>query len=95
MTNQLLMQTNAYLQKLHVQWAICGGYALDLFLNKEIRTHSDIDICVFESDRDRIVDFMLANNWKVYEFLGRGRVRPLRSKEQSEPKRNLMCLREN
>ena len=53
--NQLLLKANDFINKVNIPWAICGGFALDLFLEKEIRTHSDIDICVFEKDRERII----------------------------------------
>lgn len=46
--NELLLQTNNFLSGLQIPWAVCGGFALDLFLNREIRKHSDIDICVLK-----------------------------------------------
>ena len=93
--NSLLEQTRAYLLGLDIQWAFCGGFALDLFLNTEIRKHSDIDICVFEEDRSKIVDYMLSNGWNVWQFLGQGRVRILNSGDKSDPGRNLMCVKED
>ena len=35
--NSLLTTTNLFLQNAHIPWAICGGFALDLFLGKETR----------------------------------------------------------
>lgn len=89
--NYLLTTTNTFMKNAHIPWAICGGFALDLFLEKDIRTHSDIDICVFEKDRDKILHYMLQNNWIVYEFRGQGKVRPLDVALSSETGRNLMC----
>ena len=66
--DQLLEQANRLLQNIKIPWTFCGGYALDLFLNKEIRRHSDIDICVFENDREKILDYMLFHGWKIYQF---------------------------
>ena len=91
--NSLLTNTNLFLQNAHIPWAICGGFALDLFLGKEIRPHSDIDICVFEPDRRKILQYMLQNKWNVYEFRGQGKLRPLDVYTESDPGRNLMCLR--
>lgn len=79
------------MSSVHFTWAVCGGFALDLFLEKDIRAHSDIDICVFESDRENVLDYMLKNNWLVYEFRGQGKVRPLNASLSSETGRNLMC----
>ncbi len=90
--NQLLVIANDFINKVNVQWAICGGFALDLFLEKEIRTHSDIDICVFEKDREKIFQYMLQKAWNVYEFRGQGKLRPLNAASISERGRNLMCI---
>ena len=91
--DQLLEQANRLLQNIKIPWAFCGGYALDLFLNKEIRRHSDIDICVFENDREKILDYMLCHGWKIYQFLGGGKVRPVNTKTGSDSGRNFMCVK--
>ena len=92
--NALLEQADRLLQNIKIRWAFCGGYALDLFLNRETRKHSDIDICVFENDRELILDYMLSHDWNVYQFLGSGKVRPIKMKTESDPGRNLMCIKE-
>ena len=89
--NDLLMTTNKFIENSPFSWAVCGGFALDLFLEKDTRIHSDIDICVFEKDREKIFHYMLQNNWLVYEFRGQGKVRPLDVALSSETGRNLMC----
>ena len=48
-------------------FAFCGGYALELFLNKKIRPHADIDISIFDEDKINIVEYMLNEGWNVYE----------------------------
>jgi len=50
-------------------YAICGGYALEIFLGKELRSHSDVDLSVFEEDRANIVKFLLEKGWNIYERL--------------------------
>ena len=37
-------------------WILCGGHSVDLWLKKETRKHSDIDIGVFRSDLKVILD---------------------------------------
>lgn len=32
-------------------WWVCGGWALDLFLNRETRRHDDIDVAVLRDDQ--------------------------------------------
>lgn len=94
MRNVLLEQVRGFLQNLNIQWAVCGGYALDLFLNRETRKHSDIDICVFEKDRQKIINYMVLNGWRVYQFLGQGKVQLLNVEGKSDPGRNLMCVKD-
>lgn len=89
--NKLLTTTNNFMKNADFSWAVCGGFALDLFLEKDTRTHGDIDIFVFEKDREKIFHYMLQNNWHVYEFRGNGKVRPLNVALSSEMGRNLMC----
>lgn len=92
--NKLLEQAKDLLKEMKAPWAFCGGFALELFLGNEIRKHSDIDICVFEDDRDCIKDYILKNQWKVYQFLGCGRVKCLEAADKSDPGRNLMCIKD-
>ena len=47
-------------------YAICGGYALEMFLGKKIRPHGDLDISIFYEDRKHIVDFILSKGWDIY-----------------------------
>lgn len=94
MNLRLFEQVKETLLELDIPWAICGGYALDLFLNREIRKHSDIDVCVFENDRRQIVDCMLSQGWRVYQFLGYGKVCSIDFGIESDAGRNLMCIKD-
>ena len=93
--NLMMEELKAFMAGADFPWAVCGGYALDLFLDKDTRTHGDIDVCVFEKDRPAILHYMLSRDWTVYEFRGQGKVRPLDGTDLSEPGRNLMCLKED
>ena len=75
--NPLLTEVKQLLQEADFPWAVCGGFGLDLFLDEEIRTHGDMDICVFEENRQENLRYMLERDWKVYEFRGMGKVRPM------------------
>ena len=92
--NELLRSLRALLEDSAIRWAICGGFALDLFLGQETRAHGDLDIAVPEGERGRIEPFMRARGWRVYEFRGQGRLRPLDAHATSETGRNLMCVQE-
>lgn len=91
---ELLRQAKALLDGAGIRWAVCGGFALELYLGASIRGHGDLDLSVPEDDRARIQRWMLAKGWQVYEFRGQGRLRPLRADTPSEKGRNLMCVRD-
>ena len=69
---KLVSECNDFLKDCGFPYAICGGYALELFLNKKIRTHGDIDITVFEENKADIIRFIMDNNWNVYQYLPGG-----------------------
>jgi len=92
--NQLLVDAIGFLNDGHFDYAICGGFALDLFTGKNIRKHSDIDICVFAKDKNVIFSFIKENAWTVYEFCGGGIVRLVNSTDDCQSGRNLMCLKD-
>ena len=90
--NQLLEKLKNFMAESQFRWALCGGFALDLFLGRNIRPHGDIDLCVLEEDREAAKNYALSKGWQVYEFRGWGKVRPLDHEMPSDPGRNLMCL---
>lgn len=93
--DRLLTQATDFLRPAPFTWAVCGGFALDLFHGRSLRSHGDIDICTLESERAAILPFMLQRGWRVYEFRGQGKVRPLGASSVSEKGRNLMCFTED
>ena len=64
--NKLLSECNNFFKDCGFPYAIGGGWAFELFVNKNIRTHADIDISIFDEDRKRIAEFMLNKGWNVY-----------------------------
>jgi len=65
--HELIEECNDFLKDCGFPYAFCGGYALELFLNRTLRTHSDVDISIFEEDKAKIIEFMLSRGWNVYE----------------------------
>ncbi len=88
----LLPQLRQLMADADFAWAICGGYALDLFLNRNTRMHGDVDLCVFETDREKVVEYFAQRGWRVYEYCGQGKVRRIGINSKSEAGRNLMCV---
>lgn len=64
---KLISECNYFMKQCGFTYSFCGGYALELFLGKKLRPHSDIDITVFEEDRINSIEFVLSKGWNVYE----------------------------
>ena len=46
---------------------VCGGFALELFVGKTMRAHSDLDISVFYENKRDVVALLQNNGWSVYK----------------------------
>lgn len=92
--NSVILQAKEFFSPMQADWAICGGFALDLFLNRKTRRHSDLDVCVFEPDREAVCAWILQHSWNVFEFQGQGLLRPIYAKNTSIGGHNLMCVRD-
>jgi hypothetical protein len=46
-------------------WFFCGGWAIDLFLGRPMRTHKDVDIGIFRADQQEIQTYLLARGWEL------------------------------
>ena len=65
--NCLLDDLSNFLSDSGLNWFICGGVAIDLFVGKLTRKHKDLDVGLFWDQRKEIIEFMLARNWRVFE----------------------------
>lgn len=94
--NILAEQVNYLLRNQSFDYAICGGIAIDLFLNMETRKHSDIDILAYWVDRNTIIMYMQSLDFKVYEMLGGGKAHHITNiHNQKVEKRNIFCIKED
>ena len=50
-----------------VDWAVCGGYAIDLIAGCRTRNHADLDAAVFQDQRGRLLAYLLGGNWRIFE----------------------------
>lgn len=60
-------------------WAIAGGWAIDLFLGKETREHEDIDIIVKRDDQLKLQEHL--KEWDLWVADPPGTLRPWRQAE--------------
>lgn len=94
--NRLVAEVNALLKGQSFSYAVCGGFALDLFLGYETRTHGDIDILAFWEDRETIITYMQSKGYIVYEMLGGGKVHRITDiRVQEKLRKNIFCCTED
>lgn len=53
------------LQECSPPWAICGGWAIDLFLGRVTRAHKDVDVAILRRDQLAIQAFLRARGWTL------------------------------
>lgn len=46
-------------------WAVCGGWAIDLFLNRITRSHKDIDFVILRKDQLIIQETFWSRGWTL------------------------------
>ena len=46
-------------------WAVCGGWAIDLFLNCVTRPHKDVDFVILRKDQFIIQEYLLSRDWTL------------------------------
>lgn len=70
----------ALLSPLSVTWGFCGGWAIDLFLNRVTRPHKDVDVAILRSDQRIVFNFLRQRGW-VLEKAVDGSLIPLKENE--------------
>lgn len=93
---ELFNTLGLYLNKMSVDYAICGGGAIDLFLGRKTRPHKDLDVSVYWEDRDAIVQYMLDDSWDICEPIGTGYLHKIvNTNSQKKLKSNIWCVRQS
>jgi Aminoglycoside-2''-adenylyltransferase len=59
------VEVQEWLHSLSVPWWIAGGWALDLFLGQETRSHEDIDVGIFRKDTVDVCASL--SEWEFFE----------------------------
>ena len=71
--NKVILDGHDLINKSGLTYAVCGGFAIDLFLNRKIRTHTDYDITIFDENRKDILRFMFNQGWNIYNHIWDGK----------------------
>ncbi|MCL2426698.1 MAG: hypothetical protein FWD05_10230 [Oscillospiraceae bacterium] len=90
----LIDQLNNFMANIGVDYIICGGHAIDLFLGRKTRPHKDLDVVIYWEDRDEIVQHMLNEGWDVYEPIGTLYLHKINDvSDQKRIKTNIWCVK--
>jgi len=93
---ELINLLNDYVSNIEIDYAVCGGGAIDLFIGQKTRPHKDLDVAVYWEDRDKIIQYMLDDGWNLYEPCGCEYLHRINNiKEQKRVKSNIWCLKHN
>lgn len=65
--NSGLERAVSLMDNFHAPWAVAGGWALDLFMGYESRSHADIDIAILRADQRQLRSQLSGRVEKVVE----------------------------
>ena len=60
-------QISAIMRDFKPSWFVAGGWAIDLFLEKETRIHQDIEVAIFRKDQTALHDYF--NGWLLQKIV--------------------------
>jgi hypothetical protein len=66
--NSAIERAVSVMSNFHAPWGVAGGWALDLFIGHESRSHADIDIAVLRADQTQLRSLL---SGRVEKVLGR------------------------
>jgi len=72
------------LSSLVITWGFCGGWAIDLFLNRITRSHKDVDVAILRTDQRLLFDFLRHRGWMLEQAVD-GKLHPFREDEFLKP----------
>lgn len=91
--NSVITKVNDILRDGGFDYAVAGGFAIDLLLGRETRTHGDIDISVFRNQRREAVLHLIKKGYEAYEMLGGGKCRRLTAEDTGDERRSVFAIR--
>jgi hypothetical protein len=84
----------ALLAELKCPWYICGGWALDLYLDRVTREHKDVDVAVARSDQWLVRQYLQSRGWRLEKVSGGTLSRWLDGEWLELPVHSVWCLNE-
>jgi hypothetical protein len=87
-----LADVASFISALPCPWAFCGGWAIELFLNRVTRPHQDIDLAVFRRHQAAVHTHFARHGWTLQQIVS-GTPIPWRADEHLElPVHELWCV---
>jgi len=81
LVDKLILQAQDLFKGCSFTYYICGGFALELFVGKKLRPHSDLDASVFMENKKDVAAFLHEKGWDIYKRIfepqGLGGVSPI------------------
>jgi len=68
--HDVIKQAHELFKSAGFDYAICGGFGIEMFAGCELRTHGDFDVLMYKEDKRRAVQFMMDNGWPIYGRFG-------------------------
>lgn len=74
---KLLDELYNHLCDMNVEWHLCGGFAIDVYLGVITRRHKDIDITVSFDDMELCIQYLKSKGWEIDAPIGNQRLVPI------------------
>ena len=60
-----VIQASKILADYDPPWAVCGGWAIDLYIDRVTRLHKDVDFAILRKDQRLIQEYLLSRRWNL------------------------------
>jgi hypothetical protein len=64
-----VQKVSSLFSALACHWFICGGWALDLFLNRVTREHKDVDVAIARNDQFKVRAYLQQRGWSLQKAI--------------------------
>jgi GrpB-like predicted nucleotidyltransferase (UPF0157 family) len=83
------------LQDVGVPWCVASGWGLDLLLGHPTRYHTDLDVCIWRGDQQKVLSHLKTRGWQLH-VPAQGKYRPWQAGEFLElPLIQIHCRRDD
>jgi len=65
--NKLILEAHEFFKNCDFSYYICGGFALEMFVGKTMRKHSDLDVSLFHENKRDVVALLQNDGWNMYK----------------------------